>query len=145
MASANVADRSGYLLSENSSLRALLQHEWSNWKSPRLPTPLWEGLCREQMFRGEHIVAIARRVEDLMVFRVRTRCPADDLSRRELEVARRLAAGDSHKLLAKRLAISPTTARNHVQRIHAKLGARNSADVITELAGLDMDPVRPAP
>ena len=134
----NVADCSGCLLSETPSLRALLLAEWPNWKGPRLPSHLWEGLCREELFRGKRIVSVARRVEDLMTFRVRLRCPADDLSPRELEVARRLSAGDSHKQLAQRPAIPPTTARNHVQRIHAKLGARNIADVVTALSGLTM-------
>ena len=132
----NVVDRIGCLLSENSSLRALLLDEWPSWKPPRLPSLLWESLCREQTFRGKRIVAVARRVQDLMVFHVRVRCLADDLSQREMEVARRIAAGDDHKKIARTLRISPATARNHVQRIHGKLQARNAAGVIAALAPL---------
>lgn len=132
----NVADLGGFLLSDHASLRALLHAEWPGWSPPRLPAALWDGLCQGHGFRGQHVVATALRVEDLVIFRVRRRCAADGLSPRELQVARRIAAGDGHKQIALALGISPATARNHVQRIHGKLQARNAADVIAALAPL---------
>lgn len=132
--SPNVADLGGFLLSENASLRALLHGEWPAWTPPCLPSPLWDSLRHKFEFQGKCIVAVASRVEDLVIFRVRRRCPADALSQRELEVAQRIAAGDGHKQIARSLGITPATARNHVQRIHGKLDARNAAGVIAALA-----------
>jgi len=53
--------------------------------------------------------------------------PRDDgrefekLTDRELEILRLLAAGSSTAAIARKLSISPTTVRNHVQRILTKL------------------------
>ncbi len=52
----------------------------------------------------------------------RARGPVADLSPREIEVLRRLAAGRTVKELARDLEIAPKTAGNHVQSIYAKLG-----------------------
>lgn len=48
---------------------------------------------------------------------------AEDLTPRELEVLRLLSEGMGTKPIAENLTISPTTVRNHIQRILAKLGA----------------------
>ncbi len=52
------------------------------------------------------------------------------LTEREAVVLHRLAGGDSTEELAAELAISPRTVAKHVQRINAKLGARNRAQAI---------------
>jgi DNA-binding NarL/FixJ family response regulator len=55
-----------------------------------------------------------------------------DLSARELEVARLVADGSSNREIADLLALSPKTVERHVTNSLAKLGARNR----TELAAL---------
>ncbi len=55
------------------------------------------------------------------------------LTARELEVARLVAEGLSNQALADRLGVSFFTARNHVERLLAKLGATNRAHVGTLL------------
>jgi DNA-binding CsgD family transcriptional regulator len=52
------------------------------------------------------------------------------LTARETEVARWIATGRPTKEVAKILGISTHTARRHLERIHAKLGVRNRAEVI---------------
>jgi DNA-binding CsgD family transcriptional regulator len=47
------------------------------------------------------------------------------LTAREIEVVRLLARGMSNKDIAKKLVISPKTARNHIEHIYAKIGASN--------------------
>jgi LuxR family transcriptional regulator, maltose regulon positive regulatory protein len=46
----------------------------------------------------------------------------DALSRRELEVLARIAAGDSNKLIARAFDLSPHTVKRHVANILGKLG-----------------------
>jgi LuxR family maltose regulon positive regulatory protein len=47
------------------------------------------------------------------------------LSQREREVLQRIAAGDSNKMIARALGLSPHTVKRHVANILDKLGARS--------------------
>jgi LuxR family maltose regulon positive regulatory protein len=47
------------------------------------------------------------------------------LSQREHEVLRRIADGDSNKMIARALSLSPHTVKRHVANILDKLGARS--------------------
>jgi PAS domain S-box-containing protein len=51
--------------------------------------------------------------------------PPPDLTRRELEVLRLIAAGANTRTMAERLHVSPATVRNHVQHILEKLGVHS--------------------
>jgi PAS domain S-box-containing protein len=51
--------------------------------------------------------------------------PQPELTRRELEILRLVAAGTSTRAMAERLHVSPATVRNHVQHILAKLGVHS--------------------
>jgi len=51
--------------------------------------------------------------------------PAAELTRRELEVLRLMAAGSNTKAMATGLHVSPATVRNHVQNILGKLGVHS--------------------
>ncbi len=53
--------------------------------------------------------------------------PGSDLSKREREVLALIAQGLSNEEIAKRLVISPATARHHVSACIQKLGAANRA------------------
>jgi len=50
---------------------------------------------------------------------------ADGLTPREVEVLCLVARGASNKEIAAKLVISEKTARNHVERIYAKIGVSN--------------------
>jgi DNA-binding CsgD family transcriptional regulator/pimeloyl-ACP methyl ester carboxylesterase len=54
--------------------------------------------------------------------------PPNGLSRRELEVLRLLAAGESNRQIARRLNLSPHTIERHVANLYRKIGARGRAD-----------------
>jgi len=57
---------------------------------------------------------------------------ADDaLSPREIDVLRLIAAGNSNKLIADRLAIGEATVKSHVTNILSKLGANDRAHAVT--------------
>jgi DNA-binding NarL/FixJ family response regulator len=49
------------------------------------------------------------------------------LSAREREVVQRIVAGDSNKMIARTLGLSPHTVKRHVANILGKLGARSRA------------------
>jgi PAS domain S-box-containing protein len=51
--------------------------------------------------------------------------PQPELTRRELEILRLVAAGANTRAMAERLHVSPATVRNHVQHILAKLGVHS--------------------
>jgi DNA-binding NarL/FixJ family response regulator len=54
-----------------------------------------------------------------------------DLTEREREILRYVAAGDSNAEIAGRLVISPLTAKTHVSHIFTKLGCRDRAQLVT--------------
>jgi DNA-binding NarL/FixJ family response regulator len=53
-----------------------------------------------------------------------------DLTRRELEILRLLAAGEKTKAVAEGLHVSPATVRNHVQNILGKLGVHSRLQAV---------------
>jgi DNA-binding NarL/FixJ family response regulator len=55
----------------------------------------------------------------------------DQLTARELEILRLVAAGLSNAEMASRLVISPLTVKTHVGRILAKLGCHDRAQLVT--------------
>jgi DNA-binding NarL/FixJ family response regulator len=62
----------------------------------------------------------------------------EPLSDRELEVLRLVASGAGNREIAEALVIAPSTVKNHLKRIAAKLGARNRAEaaVVANRQGL---------
>ena len=56
----------------------------------------------------------------------------EDLTPREIEVVRLLAAGRSNKEIATGLEIGEETVKSHVGRVLAKLGAENRAQAVTQ-------------
>jgi DNA-binding CsgD family transcriptional regulator len=77
--------------------------------------------------RNDAGLAVARPMPSLAlpVLPVAGSAPAAALlSQREREVLQRIAAGDSNKMIARGLSLSPHTVKRHVANILDKLGAR---------------------
>ncbi|MGA7159149.1 MAG: response regulator transcription factor [Acidobacteriaceae bacterium] len=55
----------------------------------------------------------------------------DELSNRELEILRHVAAGLPNKLIADRLSLSPDTVKSHIANILNKLGANDRTHAVT--------------
>src|SRR4029079_3573097 len=62
--------------------------------------------------------------------RIRWTRALDQLSARERQVATLFARGASYKAIAKKLGLAPTTPRNHLQNIYAKLGVNKRTELI---------------
>ena len=58
-----------------------------------------------------------------------TTAPRRELTERELEVARLVAAGLRNREIAERLAVSVRTAESHVDSVRKKLGFRSRAEI----------------
>ena len=56
------------------------------------------------------------------LLRLRSTSPADGLTARERQVATHFARGSTYKAIATELSLAPTTVRNHLQNLYAKLG-----------------------
>ena len=54
----------------------------------------------------------------------------ESLSKREAQVAARLAAGDANKEIARHLGIAEITVRLHLRQIYRKIGARSRTDAV---------------
>jgi DNA-binding CsgD family transcriptional regulator/GAF domain-containing protein len=59
------------------------------------------------------------------------------LTRREIEVLRLMAAGDTNGRIARRLVISEGTVKSHVKHILRKLGAANRAEAVSRWLGME--------
>jgi DNA-binding NarL/FixJ family response regulator len=73
--------------------------------------------------------AVQRRLVEVSVGRPAA-AAADDLTPREVEVLRLIAAGLSNREIAERLVVSGATVKTHVNRIFAKIGARDRAQAV---------------
>ncbi len=85
--------------------------------------------------RGDSLLSptVTRRLIAEFVDRIKEPPPAvqlNSLTEREREVLAGVAAGLSNEELAKRLVVSTATAKTHVSRVLAKLGARDRAQLV---------------
>jgi len=55
----------------------------------------------------------------------------DALSDREIEVLRRVATGNSNKIIAEQLTVSEATVKEHMKSIFSKLGANDRTHAVT--------------
>lgn len=118
----------------------LMQSEWPEWRGPRLPEPLAKGLCdTAQRYAGKTIAVRFVPVLDMFLLKARPRMAVDDLSRRELEIARHFADGLTNKEIAQKTSLAPATVRNHLSSIYLKLGVDNKAGLATMLSAWAAD------
>jgi len=83
---------------------------------------------------------MARKLVDLVTHNPIASPPpsASDLSEREIEVLRLIAAGSSNKEIAEKLFTAEGTAKNHVSNILSKLEARDRAQAVARAKELNL-------
>jgi DNA-binding CsgD family transcriptional regulator len=131
---AAIADVRGVLYHHNPLFAALLRREWPGWAGQHLPAPVIDAVqTGPTQWRGRDIVLQAQVDHGLLFLRARARCKADLLGPRELQVARLVARGFTHKAIAQQLARAPATVRNQIQAIYGKLEVGGIAALVEAL------------
>ena len=130
-----VSDAAGDFLFVESRFRDLLRAEWPALAHRALPADLTRAARAngQSSFHGRAVLFFMEVVQDALFLRARARVPVDALSRRELEVAKLVTAGLTHKEIARSLDIAPATVRNHLQAIHERAGVHSNAELVQQL------------
>lgn len=128
---AALLDKEGVVHFARPAFVELLRREWPEWRGPFVPEAMRR--VQEGSFVGEQVAVRFTPQNNLFLAVARVKGPLDRLTARELEVAKQLAKGASHKEIARDLALAPATARNHIASIHAKLDSNKAAQVATLL------------
>lgn len=130
-----IVDARGVIYHADARFLELVQMEWSEVDTQRLPAASMQQLLTgDQRFVGQR-VAIQRNLEHGLVFlKARNRCPADSLSPREVMVARLLASGLSQKEVALKLNRSKHTVSSHARAVFDKLKISNVSMLTDHLA-----------
>lgn len=129
--SAAVVSREGVVLEAEPGLVELLRTEWPKWSGPFLPADLWETLAKspKEALRRGRLVLRGDEAEGVHLVHVRRSVPADELTAREVEVAEAFSLGETHRAIAERLDISPSTVRRHLANIYEKLGISSKVEL----------------
>lgn len=119
-----IADTRGVLYHADQRFRELLALEWRSLDANKLPASLMRRLADENESQiATRSIVVHRSLErDLLYLKIRMREPVDELSPRELLVARLLMSGLTQKQVAAKLERSPETVRTQVRVIFDKLG-----------------------
>jgi len=134
-----VADRLGGLQVAAPDFERLLLLEWPHWHDWKLPREIraLDGIVAGKRYIGERIIIDVSGMNDVFLVQARERHPADALSVRETEVARMMAGGLTYKEVAQELGIAPSTVRNHLAVVYAKLGVRKQSEMAAALRVLE--------
>lgn len=129
-----IADLRGVIYHADALFDTHAALEWHRWTGAAIPDTVRAALRTPTgSMRGERTV-LAWRVEQRLLFlKLRPLCKADALSERERMVARLIADGKTHKEVARELARSPSTVRNQIQSIYAKLEVGNVVQLTEQL------------
>jgi DNA-binding CsgD family transcriptional regulator len=139
LSSSGVADGQARLQVAPPDFQRLMRLEWPAWRERALPSPL-AALTRGRSawrYAGERIVVKASAMNDVFLLQPREKRAVDELSARELEVARLMADGHTYKQAAQRLGVAPSTVRNHLRAIFATLGVRRQSEMAAALRDVD--------
>ncbi|WP_230027724.1 LuxR C-terminal-related transcriptional regulator [Massilia sp. Bi118] len=131
-----VCDDNGVILYAEPDFLDLLSAQWPARKASHLPAALVDALIIRR--RLEHaadqvVVCVGLRQDRTIYLKARAAHAIDTLTPRELQVARLVAKGMNHKEIAIVLRLSPATVRNHLQRIHDRIGVGSNAELSSQL------------
>ena len=126
-----ICDKTGVIYNASPDFAALMQLEWPDWHGPQLPDVLTGGASEaaQRHYSGHSAVVTIKSLDNMLLLSVRRKCAVDRLSRRELEVAQQFAKGLEFREIADQLNIAPTTVRNHLQAIYARLAVSNKVEL----------------
>jgi DNA-binding CsgD family transcriptional regulator len=125
-------ERARWRESQSGRSRELLQPLISERDGRRIAVRLVPGVELDSLVVREETRALA--VAEL---------EALGLSRREAEVLRLLARGDTNASIARAMRVEPSTVKTHLERIYRKLGVRGRVEAVA--TALDLTAFAPAP
>ncbi|WP_322059285.1 helix-turn-helix transcriptional regulator [Paraburkholderia sp. J63] len=130
-----VSDLGGAICFAEENFLAAMQKEWPGALPHTIPFELFRIIqaAPHRPTYGKHIVVVPFPTKSLIFLKSRPREPIDNLTAREREIAELVAAGLTHKEVAKTLNIAPSTVNNHLRAIHERVGAHNNAELATQL------------
>lgn len=109
----------------------MMRREWPDWHGPDLPDAIRR--AQNGVFTGKEVSVRLMPTNGLTLVTLREKGPLDLLSAREMEVVQELTSGATYKEIANKLGIAPSTARNYIANVHAKLGTNKSSQVAAML------------
>ncbi|BAP87174.1 transcriptional regulator, LuxR family [Burkholderiales bacterium GJ-E10] len=126
-----IASTNGVLHYAGRYFGVLLAEEWPGWNGAVLPEPLLASLSvpGASGYVGRAIRVCAERLGEQLFLQASRKCCLAQLSKREMDVARRYGLGKSYKDIAHDLGISPVTCRNYIQNIFKKLAIRDKSEL----------------
>ena len=107
----------------------LLEREWPDTAPDYIPQEALETLLEGRPYRGQQIEITMVRQSGVHLCRVRPIDAMELLTPREFVVARRFAAGMSHKQIARELGVSHHTVRNQLAHLYRKLNLHDKASL----------------
>lgn len=107
----------------------LLEREWPDSALEAIPAHVMEVLLGGKTFKGTQIEISLQRQNGSLCCRVRPVGAMEALTPREFVVARRFAAGMSHKQIARELGVSHHTVRNQLAHLYRKLNLHDKASL----------------
>jgi DNA-binding NarL/FixJ family response regulator len=105
----------------------LLEREWPELAPETIPQVVLDALQVGKTWRGTQIEISLVRQHGFNLCRVRPIHAMEILTPREFVVARRFAAGMSHKQIARELGVSHHTVRNQLAHLYHKLNLHDKA------------------
>lgn len=108
---------------------SLLEREWPELAPEAVPDEVMEQLLSGTPYRGKQIEITLVRQQDSHLCRIRPISAMEILTPREFVVARRFAAGMSHKQIARELGVSHHTVRNQLAHLYRKLDLHDKASL----------------
>ena len=108
---------------------SLMEREWPEEAPEVVPEHVMAELLSGKPFRGTQIEMSLVRQQDSHLCRIRPVNAMEILTPREFVVARRFAAGMSHKQIARELGVSHHTVRNQLAHLYRKLNLHDKASL----------------
>ncbi len=112
----------------------LLEREWPELAPEFIPHEAMELLNQDKPYRGTQVEITLLRQAGCNLCRIRPVDAMEVLTPREFVVARRFAAGMSHKQIARELGVSHHTVRNQLAHLYRKLNLHDKASLAQYLS-----------
>lgn len=125
-----ICDKMAVLYNADGNFAKLMLAEWPEWKGPKLPPDMQDAISiGQRRYVGRNSVVGFEPFNDMLLITAREKSVVDELTPRELDVAKCLGEGMEYREIASALSIQPVTVRNYIQDIYAKLGVNNKVEV----------------